>query len=375
MDVCNTNCCPVDGEYSSWSQWSECSLTCGSGIRRRTRSCDSPPPDCNGNQCEGSDNEVESCNTEPCEPYCEDGKVYNNCSNKCDLTCSTLSCSLVCHEPDTCTPGCTCPSGTVENEKNECVTIDKCLCPYEDQIFLPGQIYEKDKCVSGCMECLPKNCSKCELSEWTEWSNCTNECGGISKRFRSYYGINCDRNDTIEEIKKCEQCNCTINNVTYNDGEVFASLENKCEECKCIGGKVICLPKCNETEESCREKSDEQYIFTYIYPIGDNCCGTCIKIPRVNNTCQVIKLKPQFIQTGGCISEKMLPREVCSGSCPSYEKSYIRFPGLANNAKSCKCCSADKTFTQNVAMRCPDGRIQAEYIRLASCKCEICGAS
>lgn len=65
------------------------------------------------------------------------------------------------------------------------------------------------------MECTPTNCSKCELSEWTEWSNCTDECGGISKRFRSYYGINCERNDTIEETRNCDECNCTFNDLIY----------------------------------------------------------------------------------------------------------------------------------------------------------------
>ena len=85
-------------------------------------------------------------------------------------------------------------------------------------------------------------------------------------------------------------------------------------------------------------------------------------------------MKPNFIQTGGCISEKKLPREVCSGSCASSETNSIKFPGLMSNSKNCKCCSADKTYTENVTMNCPDkGIVQAEYVRIVSCKCEICG--
>lgn len=144
IDICNTNCCPVDGFYSAWSEWSECSATCNNGIRKRYRNCDSPKPICGGSPCDGRDEETENCNTQPCAKFCENGKVLNNCSNKCELKCSTLACLQTCHEPDTCTPGCVCPPGTVENENRECITEDKCLCSYENKVYLPGQKLDKE---------------------------------------------------------------------------------------------------------------------------------------------------------------------------------------------------------------------------------------
>ena len=65
------------------------------------------------------------------------------------------------------------------------------------------------------MECSKKNCSTCLLSEWTEWSECTNKCNGVSKRFRKYYGINCNKNTTEEDVKQCQDCSCTIDDITY----------------------------------------------------------------------------------------------------------------------------------------------------------------
>ena len=42
--------CPVDCELSEWSDWSECSVTCGSGMQVRVRSILTEPAD-GGRKC------------------------------------------------------------------------------------------------------------------------------------------------------------------------------------------------------------------------------------------------------------------------------------------------------------------------------------
>uniref|UniRef100_A0A7N8WY12 ADAM metallopeptidase with thrombospondin type 1 motif, 17 n=1 Tax=Mastacembelus armatus TaxID=205130 RepID=A0A7N8WY12_9TELE len=41
----------VDGDWSTWSQWSMCSRTCGTGVQFRQRKCDNPPYACENPPC------------------------------------------------------------------------------------------------------------------------------------------------------------------------------------------------------------------------------------------------------------------------------------------------------------------------------------
>ncbi|XP_025873434.1 semaphorin-5A isoform X2 [Vulpes vulpes] len=63
---CNILPCPVDGVWSCWSPWSKCSTTCGGGHYMRTRSCTNPAPAYGGDICLGLHTEEALCNTEPC---------------------------------------------------------------------------------------------------------------------------------------------------------------------------------------------------------------------------------------------------------------------------------------------------------------------
>ncbi|XP_053389101.1 uncharacterized protein LOC128552113 isoform X2 [Mercenaria mercenaria] len=58
---------PVDGNWSDWSRWSKCSVTCGVGVRSRNRSCDNPPKDKYGKLCQGSYTESSDCENDKCE--------------------------------------------------------------------------------------------------------------------------------------------------------------------------------------------------------------------------------------------------------------------------------------------------------------------
>ncbi|XP_063675870.1 complement factor H-like [Bolinopsis microptera] len=76
-DACKS-CKPVDGVWSEFEDWSECSANCDGGTQTRTKSC-TAPNQC-GTECSGDDEELRECNTEPCptpcnKPAISDGKV------------------------------------------------------------------------------------------------------------------------------------------------------------------------------------------------------------------------------------------------------------------------------------------------------------
>ena len=62
--------CAVDGGYSPWSTFGECSVTCGNGVQKRERSCDSPAPMFDGLSCDklelGPSVETKECRKDTC---------------------------------------------------------------------------------------------------------------------------------------------------------------------------------------------------------------------------------------------------------------------------------------------------------------------
>ncbi|XP_044183076.1 coadhesin-like isoform X2 [Acropora millepora] len=65
---CNTECCPgiVNGGWSGWGVWSQCSATCNPGQRSRQRSCNNPSPRNGGANCKGSPIESKPCQVQFC---------------------------------------------------------------------------------------------------------------------------------------------------------------------------------------------------------------------------------------------------------------------------------------------------------------------
>ena len=84
-DACYINglitivCIAVNGGWSIWSEYSPCSVTCGSGTKVRMRTCTNPIPENNGAECTGVRVETQSCDMGPCSGGFHNlGPVYTN---------------------------------------------------------------------------------------------------------------------------------------------------------------------------------------------------------------------------------------------------------------------------------------------------------
>lgn len=56
----------VNGQWGPWSPWSACTVTCGGGIRERSRLCNSPEPQYGGKPCVGDTKQHDMCNKRDC---------------------------------------------------------------------------------------------------------------------------------------------------------------------------------------------------------------------------------------------------------------------------------------------------------------------
>lgn len=66
IKYCNMNPCPINGGWGSWTNWSPCSKTCGKGLQMRKRFCNNPEPVYGGKDCAGENIEYQECNMRNC---------------------------------------------------------------------------------------------------------------------------------------------------------------------------------------------------------------------------------------------------------------------------------------------------------------------
>ncbi|KAL4217009.1 hypothetical protein ACF0H5_023465 [Mactra antiquata] len=85
-ETCIERDCPVDGDWTSWTKWSDCSVTCGVGLQKRLRNCSDPFPDGEGLFCLGDSVDVNICY----ESHCQDGEWQDWSSwTECSVSCDT----------------------------------------------------------------------------------------------------------------------------------------------------------------------------------------------------------------------------------------------------------------------------------------------
>ncbi|XP_013419907.1 uncharacterized protein LOC106180466 [Lingula anatina] len=98
----------VDGGWCTYSDWSDCSVTCENGTQTRSRECQCPEPAHGGATCVGATTETQSCSGPPC-PVDGGWCTYSDWSD-CSVTCEngTQTRSRECQCPEPAHGGATC---------------------------------------------------------------------------------------------------------------------------------------------------------------------------------------------------------------------------------------------------------------------------
>ena len=151
---CKLKECPIDGGFTEWTPFGDCDKTCGDGVKKRTRACTNPPPQYNGKVCEGATEETQACNIKPCPV---DGGFSNwGAFGECDKTCGTgvRKRSRTCTNPAPANEGKACEGPSEEEEK--CNTQP---CPVDGGFTEWGQFEACDKTCGGGVQRRKRTCT------------------------------------------------------------------------------------------------------------------------------------------------------------------------------------------------------------------------
>lgn len=240
----------IDCKVSDWSDFSSCSAECGGGIKTRKRTILSGPLN-GGAECPTLI-ETTSCNTDKCPIDCQvsDWTIFSECTQKCGGGTKTRSriiseqplnggkeCPDIISETINCNTH-TCPIDCVVSEWTE---YTKCSSEYDGGIKSRSRTIITPP-VNGGKECpvLSENviCNTklkpldCVVSEWTNYSPCSAECGdGYQTRTRTI--IKNEENGgkicpNVKEENKCKIKSCPID-CGLSEWQPWSTCANSCD--------------------------------------------------------------------------------------------------------------------------------------------------
>ncbi|XP_072707738.1 SCO-spondin-like [Ciconia boyciana] len=196
---CFSVACPVDGAWSEWATWSNCTRGCG-GVRLRRRDC--RPPQNGGRHCaELPGTSPASLEMAPCKPggcpnasACPVGLRPRPCA-PCPASCADLAAGTDCRQDRPCSPGCWCAAGLVlDAGSGRCVRPRECPCQAGGLRYRPGQPVKVNCRLCTCLDGQLRRCRQnpdctvhCGWSAWSAWGECPGPCGAQSVQwsFRS----------------------------------------------------------------------------------------------------------------------------------------------------------------------------------------------
>uniref|UniRef100_A0A7S1LSJ6 Spondin-like TSP1 domain-containing protein n=1 Tax=Alexandrium catenella TaxID=2925 RepID=A0A7S1LSJ6_ALECA len=184
-------------QFSRWSEWGTCSMSCGGGLQTRERAVQDPAEN-GGAMCEGKLQELQMCN---------------------EFSCATTTAECVMGEWEAWT-GCTnAHDGTKSRERK--VLRE----PLNGGKACNGTLKELSSCNTGG--------TKCEVSEWTVWDECDKSCGG-GQRFRHRQvtqnpeagGEQCK--ESLMEIEGCNAEPCNRQDCAVSDWQAWGACTANC---------------------------------------------------------------------------------------------------------------------------------------------------
>ncbi|XP_062973380.1 spondin-1 [Elgaria multicarinata webbii] len=201
MPECHTIPCML----SLWSEWSDCSVTCGKGMRTRQRMLKSAAElgDCNEEL-----EQVEKCMLPECPIDCEltEWSQWSECNKSCGKG-HMIRTRMIKMEPQF--GGAPCPE-TVQRKK---CRIRKCLRNPNIEKRRWKEPREKRRSEQPKEDVDGEQFPGCKMKPWTAWSECTKLCGGgiqerfmtVKKRFKSTQFTSCKDK---KELKACNVHPC-----------------------------------------------------------------------------------------------------------------------------------------------------------------------